>query len=82
VQGDSREDRTLPASGNTCDGDLKNNGLTNAQDYVLFRAQLGQPSFAPAYNPADLNGNGFVNAQDHVMFRQLLGSPPGPGAAP
>jgi len=69
--------------GNHCDGDLNNNGLTNAQDYVLFRAQLGQPSVAPAYNPADLNGSGFVNAQDHVMFRQLLGSPPGPsGQAP
>ncbi|MBL8200607.1 MAG: dockerin type I repeat-containing protein [Chromatiales bacterium] len=64
--------------GNHCDGDLNNNGATNAQDAVLFRQQLGQPSSAPAgYNKADLNCNGAVNAQDTTLFRQLLGSPPG-----
>ena len=56
--------------GNHCDGDLNNNGFTNSQDYVLFRAQLGQPSVGPTYNQADLNCNGFVNAQDYVLFRQ------------
>ncbi len=66
--------------GNRCDADLNNNSFTNAQDYVLFRAELGQPSVAPTYNPADFNCNGFVNAQDYVLFRGLLGSPPGPGA--
>jgi DNA-binding beta-propeller fold protein YncE len=66
--------------GNLCDADLNNNGVTNAQDYVLFRQQLGQPSTAPVYNVADLNGNGAVNAQDYVLFRQLLGAPPGPSA--
>ena len=64
--------------GNHCDGDLNNNGFTNAQDYVLFRAQLGQPSVAPTYNAADLNGNGFVNAQDAVLFQQMLNQPSGP----
>ncbi len=64
--------------GNHCDGDLNNNSFTNSQDYVLFRAQLGQPSVDPTYNSADLNCNGFVNAQDYVLFRGLLGSPPGP----
>lgn len=69
--------------GNQCDGDLDNNTVTNAQDYVLFRNQLGQPSTSPAYNIADLNGNGYVNAQDYVRFRLLLGVPPGPsGVAP
>jgi hypothetical protein len=48
--------------GNRCDGDLNNNGFTNAQDTTLFRQQLGLPSVAPAYNQADLNCNGFVNA--------------------
>jgi len=66
--------------GNVCDGDLSNNGFTNAQDFVLFRQQLGQPSTAPAYNVADLNTNGFVNAQDYILFRQLLGLSPGPSA--
>jgi glucose/arabinose dehydrogenase len=64
--------------GNHCDGDLNNNGFTNSQDYVLFRAQLGQPSVAPTFNQADLNCNGFVNSQDYVLFRGLLGKPSGP----
>ena len=64
--------------GNHCDGDLNNNGSTNAQDTVLYRAQLGQPSVGPTYNLADLNCNGNVNAQDSVLFRNLLGNPPGP----
>jgi hypothetical protein len=64
--------------GNYCDGDLNNNGFTNAQDTTLFRLQLGLPSAPPTYNAADLNCNGFVNAQDTVRLRQLLGNPPGP----
>lgn len=64
--------------GNRCDGDLNNNTATNAQDYVLFRAQLGQPSVAPVYNQADFNCDTTVNSQDYVLFRQLLGKPSGP----
>ena len=64
--------------GNRCDGDLNNNTTANAQDYVLFRAQLGQPSVAPNYNQADINCDTTVNAQDYVLFRQLLGQPSGP----
>jgi len=64
--------------GNRCDGDLNGNGITNAQDTTLFRAQLGQPSAMPTYNKADLTCNGSVNAQDMTLFRGLLGSPPGP----
>lgn len=64
--------------GNRCDGDLNNNGSTNAQDTALFRQQLGQPSAAPTYNAADLNTNGSVNAQDTALFRTRLGAPPGP----
>jgi hypothetical protein len=64
--------------GNHCDGDLNNNTATNAQDYVLFRQQLGQPSVAPAFNQADINCSGAVNSQDYVLFRGLLGMPSGP----
>jgi len=64
--------------GNHCDGDLNNSGTTNSQDYVLFRAQLGQPSVAPTYNQADFNCSGSVNSQDYVLFRGLIGAPPGP----
>jgi len=66
--------------GNRCDGDLNNNGSTNAFDTPLFRAQLGQPSVPPTYNAADFNCNGSVNAFDTPIFRSLLGSPPGPSA--
>jgi hypothetical protein len=64
--------------GNHCDGDLDNNGWTNAFDTPLFREQIGQPSVAPTYNIADLNANGYVNAFDIPLFRSLLGSAPGP----
>jgi len=64
--------------GNACDGDLNNNGFVNAQDTILFRAQLGQPSVPPTYNYADLNCNGFVNAQDTVILRNRLGVAVGP----
>jgi hypothetical protein len=64
--------------GNHCDGDLNNNGFTNAFDTPLFRAQLGQPSVNPTYNAADFNCNGFVNSFDTPIYRSLLGLPPGP----
>jgi hypothetical protein len=64
--------------GNHCDGDLNNNNAVNALDYILFRAQLQQPSVAPTYNQADFNCNSIVNALDYILFRQLIGSPPGP----
>jgi len=64
--------------GNRCDGDMNNNGATNAQDTTLFRQQLGQPSAAPTYNEADINCNGAVNAQDTTLYRTRLGSAPGP----
>lgn len=59
--------------GNACDGDLDNNGATNAADVVILRSQLG--STGP---DADLNCNGYVNAQDRTIQRALLGKPPGP----
>jgi len=64
--------------GNICDGDLDNNGSTNAFDTPLFRDQAGQPSLPPTYNAADLNANGYVNSFDTPIFRSLLGLPPGP----
>jgi len=76
----SQCDSDFDGYGNRCDGDLNNNNFTNAQDTVLFRTQLGQPSVPPVYNEADLNCNGFVNAQDTTLFRGLLGSPAGPSS--
>jgi hypothetical protein len=69
--------------GNRCDGDMNNNGSTNAQDTTLFRQQLGQASLPPGYNKADINcSGGAVNAQDNTLYKQLVGSPPGPKLLP
>jgi len=74
-------DSDFDGFGNRCDGDLNNNGSTNAFDTPLYRAQLGQPSIPPTYNKADFNTNGSVNAFDTPIYRSLLGAPPGPGKA-
>lgn len=66
--------------GNRCDGDFNQNNVTNSQDYILFRSQIGQPSLPPAYNSRDINCNGVVNSQDYILFRGLLGQAPGPSA--
>jgi len=79
----SQVDSDNDGFGNRCDGDINNNGITNSQDYVLFRQTFGQPSNPPTFNVGDLNSNGVVNSQDYVLFRQLIGQPPGPsGYAP
>jgi hypothetical protein len=74
----SQCDSDADSYGNRCDGDLNNNGATNAQDTTLYRQQLGQPSLGPVFNEADFNCSGAVNAQDTTLFRSLLGAPPGP----
>jgi hypothetical protein len=74
----SQVDSDNDGFGNLCDGDFNNNGVTNAQDYVLFKAAVGQPSTPPAYSQYDLNTNGFINTQDYVLFRSALGEAPGP----
>ena len=78
VANPSQCDSDTDGYGNGCDGDLNNNAFTNAQDTILFRAQLGQASIAPTYNQADLNCNTFVNAQDTILFRGRLGKSSGP----
>jgi hypothetical protein len=78
VANPSQCDSDSDGYGNHCDGDFNNNGFTNGQDYVLFRAQVGKPSVAPAYNQADMNCNGFVNTQDYILLRGRLGVPSGP----
>ena len=37
--------------GNRCDGDMNNNGITNSQDYVLFRQLLGRPPGPSGFAP-------------------------------
>lgn len=67
--------------GNACDGDLNNDGFTNAFDYALLRTLLGTPSTPPTYSPADFNADGYINQQDWALFRGMLGTPPGPSGS-
>ncbi len=78
----AQADSDLDGFGNRCDGDLNNNGATNAQDTSMFRPRLGMAVPGPVFDKADFNANGIVNAQDTSIFRTLLGAPPGPGKSP
>ncbi len=64
--------------GNYCDGDLNNNGITNAQDGVILRTLLGANTPGPGFGIGDLNCNGVVNNHDQILLRQMLGQPAGP----
>jgi hypothetical protein len=77
----AQADSDIDGFGNRCDGDMNNNGATNAQDTSMFRTFLGAASVNPVDHKADLNAHGAVNAQDTSIFRTLLGSAPGPGKA-
>jgi hypothetical protein len=74
-QCDSDED----GYGNHCDGDLNNNGVTNARDGVILRNLLGVDTPGPRFSIGDFNCDGVVNEnQDTTLFRPMLGQPPGP----
>jgi hypothetical protein len=77
--GPSQNDTDMDNYGNRCDADFNNNGLVDAQDFLIMRLNIGS-STAP---DQDLNGNGTVDAQDFLLIRLGIGQPPGPsGLAP
>jgi CubicO group peptidase (beta-lactamase class C family) len=59
--------------GDRCDADVNGDGIVNAVDLALLRAQFGQTG-----GPADLNGDGTVNALDLALLRTRFGQRPGP----
>jgi hypothetical protein len=59
-------------------GDYNNNGVVDADDYVVWRKTLGN-SIIP-FAGADGDGDGIVNAGDYSLWRQKFGKPPGSGA--
>jgi hypothetical protein len=63
--------------GNACDPDLNNDGIVNALDVGLFRADFN--TVTPG-SDADFNGDGAVNALDVGVFRALFNRTPGPSA--
>ncbi len=72
--GPSQNDTDGDDFGNLCDADFNNNGLVDAQDFLIMRQNIGS-STAP---DQDLNGNGTVDAQDFLRIRLGIGQPPGP----
>jgi hypothetical protein len=48
-------------------GDYDDNGVVDAQDYNVWRADFGSSNIA-----ADGNGNGIVDAADYVIWRQMF----------
>ena len=62
--------------GNSCDGDLNNDGNTNSLDLGLFKKTYSSPTPNP---DADFNGDGKVNSLDLGLFKKMYLKPPGPG---
>jgi len=59
--------------GNICDGDLNNDGVVDARDFIMFRGAFGTSG-----PDADFNGDGRVDAIDFVLFRNMYNKPVGP----
>ena len=59
--------------GDRCDADVNGDGIVNAVDLALLRAQFGQTG-----GSADLNGDGVVNAADLALLRARFGQRVGP----
>jgi hypothetical protein len=76
--GNSQLDTDGDGYGNMCDADFNNNGLVDAQDFLIMRQNIGSAT-AP---DQDLNGNGIVDALDYLIMRQSIGQPPGPSCCP
>jgi hypothetical protein len=68
--------------GNACDPDYNNDGVVGNPDFELLRAQFGQTSADPTFNPAlDLDGNGAIGISDFNGLRRLFNQAPGPSSA-
>nr|MDJ0785134.1 S8 family serine peptidase [Desulfosarcinaceae bacterium] len=59
--------------GNRCDTDLNNDGMTDFDDFDIFRSVFGSSD-----PDADFNGDGLVNTRDFLIFRAFFNKPPGP----
>jgi cyclophilin family peptidyl-prolyl cis-trans isomerase len=55
------------------EGDYNHDGVINADDYVVWRKQLGKTGLTP-YSGADGNGDGVVNNADFLVWRNNIGA--------
>ena len=54
-------------------GDVNANGVVNASDVVLTKAQLGQPVSGGNFR-TDVNANGVINANDVSLVKSQIGA--------
>ena len=71
VSNPDQKNSDFDAFGNVCDGDLNNDGATDAIDAGLLDDEIAAPEPVQA---ADLDGNGLVDALDRAYFdTELVG---------
>ena len=77
-------DRDFDGSGNHCDADFDQDGVTTARDLGTFRLCYGKAVWSASApedeycRESDMNADGFVNAADLGLFRSEYLTPPGP----
>jgi len=75
-------DGDADGAGNACDGDLDNDGATDAGDVGPLQASFGTTDADPAWNPAaDLDEDGVIGVPDFNRLRAFVAAA-SPGAAP
>jgi hypothetical protein len=74
----SQLDSDHDGNGNACDGDLDNNGMVSAPDYILLQSVFNlRASSSGLAAAADFDGNGTVGVSDMVRVRSWMGEHPG-----
>ena len=77
--GNIQLDTNSDGFGNLCDGDLNNDGSTNALDLNLYKLAHRTSAGDANYNAdADFNGDGVINTLDLNIYKGLHRKSPGP----
>ena len=75
-----QEDADGDGYGNICDGDLDNNLIVAAPDFIIFSLCIDEPGQG-AHDDcliADFNSDHRINSKDFTVFEELFDLPPGP----
>jgi hypothetical protein len=81
---EGQEDADEDGYGNSCDGDLDNDGYVDGEDFLIFgdcQNRPGEGARAGCFI-ADFNSDNRVNSLDFMLFEMMWGRPPGPSGTP